>query len=245
MRKASFIAKGWFMSSRAVWLVAVALAACGHDASPILQPSPTPAASADPSAAAQYTTISGVVLRHAPDGVSPFGAASLWGWVQMATSGWRIGPIQTDGNGRYTFQVPLDSSLRVEVGSPYQPCVSTFAARSPGSRDVHVVTDSTQLGAHLPAELLTDFPLLSGVVFENTVDGRQPISGVRVEVDMLWGMGDVSATTLTDSDGRYILCGLSGNSPYIYASKAGYKLGDVGTVTLTATNTTYDIELRR
>ena len=28
---------------------------------------------------------------------------------------------------------------------------------------------------------------------------------------MIYGMGDVSATTLTDRDGRYVLCGLNGH----------------------------------
>jgi hypothetical protein len=244
MRNGPLVAKGRFMLSSAVCLVAVAFAACGREA-PVLQPSPTPATSPNPSPAPQSATISGVVVRHAADGIKPFDAASVWGWVQTATSGWRVGPVPTDGNGRYSFQVPSGASLRVQVAPPYQPCVATFDTTSNGGHDVHVVTDSAQLGAHLPAELLTNFPVLSGVVFENTAEGRQPVSGVRVEVDMLWGMGDVSATTLTDSDGRYVLCGLVGNSPYVYASKAGYSLGDVGTVTLTASNTSRDIELRR
>ena len=83
------------------------------------------------------------------------------------------------------------------------------------------------------------------MVFENTPGGKQPVSGVRLEVDMLWGLGDVSATTLTDSDGHYVLCGLTGNSPYVYASKAGFKGSDVGTVSLTNGNTIRDIELQR
>jgi len=141
--------------------------------------------------------------------------------------------------------VPTDAWLRLGVSTLYQPCVVTLSASSNVSHDVHIVTDPAQLGAHLPAELVADLPTLSGVVFENTPAGRQPLSGVRLEVDMLWGLGDVSATTLTDSDGRYVLCGLTGNSPYLYASKAGFKGGDVGTVSLTSSNTIRDIELQR
>ena len=74
--------------------------------------------------------------------------------------------------------------------------------------------------------------------------GRQPLPDVRVELDML-GIGDVSATTRTDADGRYILCGLGGlASTYVTASKSGYKPADVGTVHLNG-NTIRDIELQR
>jgi hypothetical protein len=141
--------------------------------------------------------------------------------------------------------MPMDAWLRVEVLTPYQPCVVTISASSNVNHDVHIVADPNQLGAHLPAELLADVPTLSGVVFENTPDGRRPVSGARLEVDMLYGLGDVSATTLTDSDGRYVLCGLTGNSPYIYASKSGFKAVDVGTVSLSSANTIRDIELQR
>ena len=84
-----------------------------------------------------------------------------------------------------------------------------------------------------------------GLVFEITAQGRQPVAQARVELDMIYGLGDVSATTLTDTDGRYVLCGLSGHdSTYVYASKAGYRLGDVGTVALNG-DTVHDIELQR
>jgi hypothetical protein len=222
-------------------LFAVVVTACDHPAAPSLQPSPSPS----PSPAAQTATISGVVWQHAADGVKPLGVASVWGWVQTAGSGWRVGPNKTDLDGRYSFQVPTGASLRVQLSALYQPCVVTISASSTVSHDVHIVADPAQLGAHLPAELLADVPTLSGVVFENTPDGKQPVPGVRLEVDMIYGLGDVSATTLTDSDGRYVLCGLTGNSPYIYASKDGFKLGDVGTVSLTSANTIRDIELQR
>jgi hypothetical protein len=227
------------LASSACLFAVVVMAACDHRAAPT---SPSSA----PSPVPQNETISGVVWQHASDGVKPLGAASVSGWIQAPGSGWRVGPVQTDSDGRYGFQVPTNAWLRVAVFAPFQPCVVTISTSTNISHDVHIVADTAQLGAHLPAELLADVPTLSGVVFENTPDGRKPVSGARLEVDMLWGMGDVSATTLTDSDGRYVLCGLVGNSPYIYASKAGFKGdGDVGTVSLTGVNTIRDIELRR
>jgi hypothetical protein len=83
------------------------------------------------------------------------------------------------------------------------------------------------------------------MVFEITDKGRQPVARARVELDMTFGMGDVSATTLTDAEGRYVLCGLGDHaSTYVYASKSGYRLADVGAVPLNG-NTVRDIELTR
>jgi hypothetical protein len=65
-----------------------------------------------------------------------------------------------------------------------------------------------------------------------------------VELDGLCGLGWVAATTLTDADGRYVLCGLAGEpSTYVYASKSGYRLFE-SNVALTG-NTSLDIEMRR
>ena len=60
-----------------------------------------------------------------------------------------------------------------------------------------------------------------------------------------FGIDDASATTLTDGDGRYILCGLDGFAlTYLSASKSGYSFADSGTVHLDG-NTIRDIEFRR
>ena len=59
-------------------------------------------------------------------------------------------------------------------------------------------------------------------------------------------MGVPTARTLTDSEGRYIFCGLGGEtSTYLFARKGGYR-GFEGTVELNGTSdTTFDIEFRR
>ncbi|MGH9160124.1 MAG: hypothetical protein ACRD2X_09080 [Vicinamibacteraceae bacterium] len=55
----------------------------------------------------------------------------------------------------------------------------------------------------------------------------------------------VTAATLTDSDGRYVLCGLEGKtSAYLHASKPGYRLFGKAVV-LTGNNTTFEIQLQR
>jgi hypothetical protein len=208
-------------------------------------PSPIPA-NAAPAQAAQGATLTGTVWLHSSTGVQPYRNVTVWGWSETALHGHRIGPTTTDDNGRYTFAVASGSLVRVQVAATYQPCVAAVEITGNTTRDAHVINDATQLGANLPADLAADRPGLSGQVFEVVADGtHRPVAGARVELDMIWGMGDVSATTLTDADGRYVFCGLGGHqTTYVYASKGGYQLADVGTVSLSG-DTTRDIEIKK
>jgi hypothetical protein len=56
----------------------------------------------------------------------------------------------------------------------------------------------------------------------------------------------VTARTRTDSEGRYVFCGLGGEtSTYLFAGRGGFGAFQ-GTVELSGTsNTTFDIEFRR
>jgi len=155
--------------------------------------------------------------------------------------------MPTDGGGRFSFTVPQGAQVRLQgsLSGAYQPCQVVVRADTDVAADIHLVTDRQQLGSHLPAELLARTPLVSGLVFEVAGDGRRiPLADVRVELDGLGGLGWVAATTLTDADGRYALCGLAGEpSTYLYASKSGYRLFE-SSVTL-AGNTGLDIEMTR
>jgi hypothetical protein len=204
-----------------------------------------PSALISPSPTSESATVSGIVWLRGAGGVQPYAGVNVWGWAQMGGSGNRMGPVRADADGRYTFQVARGTFVRVQVAANYQPCVAGVSVMGNVTRDVDIISDPDQLGEHLPAQLLADTPSLSGFVFETAAQGRQPVAQARVELDMLYGMGDVSATTLTDAAGRYVLCGLSGHdSTYLYASKVGYRLADVGTVALNG-NTLHDIELHR
>jgi hypothetical protein len=171
----------------------------------------------------------------------------MFGWVQQATSGSTTGQVPTDGNGRFTFTVPQGAQVRLQgsLSDTYQPCQVVVRADTDVMEDIHLVADRQQLGSHIPAELLSHTPFVSGVVYEQTDDFRRtPLADVRVELDGLGGLGWVAATTLTDASGRYILCGLADEpSTYVYASKSGYKLFD--SAVKVAGNTTFDIEMHR
>lgn len=210
--------------------------------------SPVPAITEPVRAAttAPGTTLTGTVWLHTSAGVQPHRGVTVWGWAETGRNGHRIGPTTSDDDGRYTFEVTPGSLVRVQVAATYQPCVAAVRVNGNVTRDAHVINDVAQLGASLPAELAANKPSLSGRVFEVAADGtRRPVDGARVELDMLWGMGDVSATTLTDGEGRYVFCGLAGHeSTYVYASKGGYQLADIGTVALSG-DTVLDIEIKR
>jgi hypothetical protein len=227
-------------------LVAASVAcgiACGGEPtrpSPISQPAPAP--QAPPSQ--PMATISGTVWLHSAAAVVPFASARLFGWLDLGTSGRTTGHISIDASGRYVYMAPIGSRVRLYAGGAYQPCEVTVAVTGDVTRDLRAVDDPRQLGARLPSELLADTPLLSGQVFEIDNERRQPLADVRVELDGLFGLGVVTATTLTDAEGRYVLCGLNGEtSTTIFASKSGFRLFE-GTTPITG-NTTLDIELRR
>ncbi len=111
------------------------------------------------------------------------------------------------------------------------------------TRDVHVVSGREHLGASLPPQLRSQSATLSGVVFEQTPDGPQGLSDVRVSWDDTAGADLELAATLTDSEGRYVLCGLDRNRPGgVSVSRSGYLLATTG-VELTGAETTLDIEL--
>ena len=188
--------------------------------------------------------VSGTVWSHHAEGVRPYSGGNVFGWVETARSGGPLGRVVTDSDGKYQFKVPVDSRVRIYVfPPPYQPCAVTVEVSGDVTRDVRAVSDRRQLGASLPQQLLSQFPTLSGVVFEDTPEGRRGLSDVRVGWDSSGGADLETATTLTDSEGRYVLCGLDRNRPsYVWVSKPGYPVSGKA-VLLSADVTTLDIQL--
>ena len=153
--------------------------------------------------------------------------------------------MATDATRRFSFGVPQGAQVRLQhtVMEAFQPCQVVVRADTDAAADIHVVVDRQQLGARIPAELRARTPTLSGLVFERAADGRlTPLADAYISVD---GGGDwLSATTLTDAEGRYIVCGLADEpSMYLYASKSGYRPFE-SSVNL-AGNTRLDIEMHR
>ncbi len=112
------------------------------------------------------------------------------------------------------------------------------------SADAHLVSDVRQLGANLPADLRSQEPTLSGTVYEQTSTGRNPVANAWVSLDGLYGLGLLIADTLTDAEGRYVLCGvpqLPGLE--LLATADGFQLFEYSSDLIG--RTTLDVELRR
>jgi hypothetical protein len=129
-------------------------------------------------------------------------------------------------------------------GPGEQVCAVTIVPTGDTVADVHTVVDTSLLGASLPSMLREMTPTLSGAVYENTLEGRQPVPNARVELDGLGGLGLPIAETRTDADGRYVLCAVPQIAGlYLYASAPGFDLFELGHDLLGLT--TLDIVLRR
>ena len=173
---------------------------------PITGPSPAP----NPTPVGSI--VSGVVLERTPQGTRPVPGAIVFLLfpVRQTTS---------DVAGRYRFAGVPDGFfvLQASKGPEYdQPCGATVHLTADVTIDIELVPqDSPSLSMTLGS------PILSGVVFETTSEGRRPVPGARL---FLGGDFDpVIATTTSNADGRYLLCRLPvGVSTYLDAAKSGY-----------------------
>ena len=226
--------------------VAIVFAVVGCEGSSLSNPAssaPTPVVAPAPT---PFVTVSGTVWIHGTAGVTRYANGRMFGWVQEPSRGRTTGPVPTGADGRFSFTVPPGVEVRLQSSADgFQPCQVVVRANTDVTQDIHVVADRQQLGSRLPAELLARTPLLSGVVYEQAADGRRtPLADARLSLDSLGGLGFVAATTLTDAEGRYILCGLDDDtSTYVFAWMEGFDVFE-SRVTL-AGNTTLDIELHR
>jgi hypothetical protein len=103
------------------------------------------------------------------------------------------------------------------------------------------VTAETLNALSPPRPLNVREPVITGAVFETTSGVRQPVAGALIDVDT--GMVD-RATTLTDLNGAYFLCGLPQPAVEIGVWKDGYATKYVWPVDTTQ-SATLDIELQR
>jgi hypothetical protein len=215
-----------------VLLLLVATAACADGQSPV-----------PPTAPTLRVTISGTVYEH-----GPFGQRPLPNTPVDVSSRWLyfIPTVVTDVNGRYSAQGHEQTEYKARVDSPgfYQPCYAgTFLQSLPVTLDAHVVSGDTLVSTGLPETLPLIDPVVRGRVFERTPHGEQPIAGASVIVDF----GDYEnlrspapfITTLTDNQGRYVVCGAASGTIRVRAS--GYD-GDAEVI---PSPTSYDFVLVR
>jgi hypothetical protein len=113
------------------------------------------------------------------------------------------GAFLTDRSGRYTANVRPGSLVFAyarDVSGPWQPCLASAVVGKDTTIDVHVVPAGRSLEPPAAAS-----PMITGVVYERTSEGRKPLPGVAVWLEA--GLNSyLVAVAQTDDAGRFFLC---------------------------------------
>ncbi len=214
-----------------------------------LENSPCPGY-ADPADCPPFPTggnnvITGVVTVRTAQGSQPLANATVYGWIQRSDNGYSRGGIQTDASGRYRMDLlPANATVVLSTYAPGydQPCASVVQTDATTMTvDIELVSQDTP---NIDAAAVQ--PFLTGVVYEETPTGQQPIAGARVFFNVLVLFDINAASTTTDSNGRYRMCKLPTlwSPQLVWAAKSGYQVTEQ-TVFMSADSTHQDIELKR
>lgn len=213
----------------AIRMLIAALGIVGCDG--VTDPRPTPVTEtpvsgcpgyAIPSSCPPFPTggnnvITGVVLERTSTGTRPFGPGGVWAFVDLVDRGYSAGRAETNANGEYRFPLLPNALVILQGGGGKydQPCASLVELwSSTATANIEIVSEEAPIVDAAPPP-----PALTGVVYEMTANGRQPVPGARVFVET--HMEVVAATTTTDQSGRYSLCRLPFPS-YVTPVKDGY-----------------------
>ena len=110
--------------------------------------------------------------------------------------------VMTDGNGRYSAEVPANSRVFATVWGRLQPCVASVTVDKDATLDLQLFPAGTPVSLSSPAG-----PTISGVVYEKTPNGRRPLRGATAWLDI--SVEAYVANTVTDDVGRFVLCGVT------------------------------------
>jgi hypothetical protein len=234
------------MTSRLSVLAAVVLlaTACG-DTRPPVEPSPNPSPPITPPPVGSLA-VTGVVYEIIGAGRRPLADVAID--ISLEYQSWPA-TTRTDADGRYRQIVsrgPHPLKLIAEKPGYSQPCRVPIADTNV-DQDVYLVSNDTLSNVGVPSSMPIVQPTLTGLVFERTPQGMQPIAGAHVVLDFTGGMGWApSATTNTDAAGRYLLCNVvdsTGLGWYALVSKPGY--GNLYVPVIRASTGSFDVELQR
>ena len=207
-----------------VLMPTVLLIGCGGSATT----SPT-APSASPSTAAPgaalrntssvLTVLRGTVVERTSAGERPIGGALVWGHPH---GGPLLAQVRADDVGRFELPgVPAGVRFQVLVWKQgyFQQCATETTVGERPHLDVPLVAEanlSSSREAVQPSQ--PAFRVVAGAVFESTTQGRRPIVNRLVFYD--FGL-DPAASTVTDAQGRFLLCGLPQSSTVSIAADFG------------------------
>ena len=176
--------------------------------------------------------------------------ASVNLWVQQSQQGysywWVHGPLRSDDLGLFEAPDLPDSHVSVDARKDgyMQPCAVTSDVRGDVSVRVELMPKSAFDVVTAPRPQLAVEPSVSGVVFETSATGRQPVAGAVVWLEET--MGITYANTLSDRSGGYFVCNVGSlpTAAWLTVSKDGFKNRSVGPVNSSETGV-IDIELER
>lgn len=169
----------------------------------------------------QAGTITGIVTERTLSGSTPLANVEISAWVRRGNqTAWDY-PVKSDSTGHFTLEnIPENDSVLLNPASAEaddHPCGSVSQSRG-------VITIELVPTDHPLLDAATALPRITGVAYEVTASGRQPVAGAQIS---FYANDDlIEATTTTDELGRYALCNLFGYyaNQLIYAQKEGYQL---------------------
>lgn len=225
--------------------LALFVAACGRGTPPTAPTPSTPGSPVTPSPSGPIVpkgsgTVSGIVYD-ATTG-QPLAGVSYSAWVATGSLGysymWATGPHQTDAGGHYQLVGLANASVRLQLWKDgyRQQCASA---------PVSVVGSDTTMDAQMvpSAQLFTTTAawmtspgtrIISGTVYLETNGTQSPAAGAFVDFEPVEDFP--AAVTTSDSQGRYLLCGLPSTEVSYLSAAAGP--GQVTYLTVPAGQTT-------
>ena len=217
---------------------AIATATPSHRATPFGQLPPRIV----PSGATTFT-VSGVIRQIGPDGLlHPVDGARIDVFVSLPDgAGYHWMSDVTDPTGRFElWGIPAGALATLYAGtadpvshisSSLQPCAHQPRVTEDMSVDIEIVpmsagpaaaTAAAYRGAQSPTRASMG-PVIGGQAFERDADGAR-VGVPNAMVSVGGDMEPLVATTLTDADGRYVICGVSSLQHEFFASRAGFSV---------------------
>jgi hypothetical protein len=210
----------------AVGLCAGLASACHDPVAPPVAPTrteaPTVVTGPPPVVAGPYT-VAGVVS----EGDRAVDGANVSAWIDQGNSGysymWARGPLLTDAAGRYQLiGLPAQAKVWLQTwkNGYVQQCAAPQVTVAGDTRvDVQLVSRAT-LSATSAQSPAAGFRSVSGVIYEMTAAGKQPVAGAFVDFEPI--MDFPAAITYSDAAGRYLLCGVPDGRGVDIGASAGF-----------------------
>ena len=194
----------------------VVTSACDNERQ-VMGPTNPPVSSPPP----QTFTLSGTVYEHGPWGQRPLANVPLDISPGLQPAAPRAA---TDSDGRYVFTGPpsFEMKVRADSSSHHQPCRAALPFFADLTLDVHVVPGTVLSTSGIPPSVPVIGLRVSGQVTDRRT--RQPVAGATIAAATDDIFDYTLARTLTDSLGRYVVCGLI-PTVAVYASAEGYVQG--------------------